>query len=120
MVCALKVIREPGIRRVIAQGGLEPVSRRAPLWDEPTNWYPVARDDDSLAVLDGVEDVSEAPRRLSGSHRDHEYTLSDLVCLYVSAGCRRPSLLGMMAARCGPRRMEAVGADEGAVPQVHG
>ena len=81
----LKVIREPGIHRVIAQGGLEPVSRRAPLRDEPTNWYPVTRDDDSLTVLDGVEDVSEAPRRLSGSHCDHEYILSDLVCIYVYA-----------------------------------
>lgn len=92
MVCALKVIREPGIRRVIAQGGLEPVSRGAPLRDEPANRHPVTRDDDSLAVLDGVEDASEAPRRLSGSHRDHKYILSDLVCLYVSVDSRRLSL----------------------------
>jgi len=81
---ALKVVREAGVRWVIAQGGLEPVSRRPPLRDETANRYPVTRDDDGLAMLDRVEDVSEAPCRLRGSHRDHEYTLSDLVriCVY--------------------------------------
>jgi hypothetical protein len=34
-------------------------------------------------VLDRIEDVSEAPRRLRGSHRNHEYILSDLICLCV-------------------------------------
>ena|SRR5271165_4575517 len=80
---ALKVVREPGVRWVIAQGGLEPVSRRPPLRDEPANRYPVTRDDDGLAMLDSIEDASKAPRRLRGRHCDHEYTLSDLVCLYV-------------------------------------
>lgn len=79
----LKVIREAGICRVIVQGGLQPVSRGTPFRDEPANRYPLTRDDDSLAVFDGVENTSEAPRRLSGSHRDHEYILSDPVCLYV-------------------------------------
>lgn len=80
---ALKVVRKAGVCRVVAQGGLEPVSRRPPLRDEPTNWYAVARDDDRLTVLDRVEDVGETPCRLRGSYRDHEYILSDLVCLYV-------------------------------------
>jgi hypothetical protein len=40
-------------------------------------------------MLDGVEDVGEAPRRLSGSHRYHKYILSDLICLYVSADSGR-------------------------------
>jgi hypothetical protein len=99
---SLKVIREAGIRRVIAQGGLEPVSRGAPLRDEPANRYPVTRDDDSLTMLDGVEDTSEAPRRLGGSHCDHEYILSDLVCVYVYA-CRWLAAWGMAAALLGPR-----------------
>ena len=80
---ALKVVREPGVGRVIAQGGLEPVSRRPPLRDEPTNRYPVTRDDDCLTMLDRVEDVGEAPCRLRGSYCDHKYTLSDLICLCV-------------------------------------
>ena len=80
---ALKVVGEAGVRRVIAQGGPEPVSRRPTLRDKPADGHPVAGDDDGLAMLDRVQDVSEAPRRLRGSHRDHEYTLSDLVCLYV-------------------------------------
>ena len=80
---ALKVVREAGVRRVIAQGGLEPVSRRPPLRDEPANGYPVTRDDDGLTMLDRVEDVGEAPCRLRGSYRNHEYILSDLVCLCV-------------------------------------
>jgi hypothetical protein len=42
-------------------------------------------------MLDGVEDVSEAARRLSSSHHDHEYILSDLICLYVYAFCRCPA-----------------------------
>jgi hypothetical protein len=83
---ALKVVREAGVRWVVAQGGLEPVSRRPPLRDEPTNRYSVTRDDDGLTMLDGIEDVGEAPRRLRGSYRDHEYTLSDLVCLCVYEG----------------------------------
>jgi hypothetical protein len=82
-VRALKVVRESGVRGVIAQGGLEPVSRRPPLRDEPTNRYPVTRDDDGLAMLDCIEDASEASRRLRGSHCDHEYILSDLICLCV-------------------------------------
>ena len=76
---ALKVGAEAGVRRVIAQGGFEPVSRRPPLRDEPADRYPVTRDDDGLAMLDRIEDVSEAPCRLRGSHCDHEYILSDLV-----------------------------------------
>lgn len=80
---ALKVVREAGVRWVVAQGGLEPVGRRPPLRDEPANRYPVARDDDGLTMLDRVEDVGEAPCRLRGSDCDHEYTLSDLICLYV-------------------------------------
>lgn len=80
---ALQVVREPGVRWVIAQGGLEPVSRRPALRDESANRHPVAGDDDGLAVLDRVEDVSEAPRRLRSSDRDHENILSDLICLYV-------------------------------------
>ena len=80
---ALQIVCEPGIGRVIAQGGLEPVSRRALLRDESPDRYPVTRDDDGFAVLDCVEDAGEAPRRLRGSHCDHEYTLSDLVCLCV-------------------------------------
>ena len=80
---ALKVIREPGISWVIKQGGLEPVRRCAPLWDEPTNRNSVARDDNSLPVLDSVEDIGETPGRLSGRHRNHEYMLSDLLCYYV-------------------------------------
>jgi hypothetical protein len=83
IVRALKVVGEAGVRRVVAQGSLEPVSRRPPLRDEPTNRYTVTRDDDRLTVLDRVEDVGEAPCRLRGSYRNHEYTLSDLVCLYV-------------------------------------
>ena len=71
MVCALKVIREPGISRVIAEGRFEPVSRGAPLRDEPAHRYSITCDDDSLTVLDRIEDVSEAPRRLSSSHCDH-------------------------------------------------
>jgi hypothetical protein len=31
-------------------------------------------------VLDRVEDIGEAARRLSSSHRNHEYILSDLLC----------------------------------------
>lgn len=79
----LKVIREAGIRRIVAQRGLEPVSRRPPLRDESANGHPVTRDDDSLAMLDCIEDVGKAPCRLRGSYRDHEYILSDLVRLYV-------------------------------------
>lgn len=80
---ALEIVGEAGVRWVIAQSGLEPVGRRPPLRDESANRYPVARDDDGLAMLDRIEDVSEAPRRLRGSHRDHVYILSDSVCLYV-------------------------------------
>jgi hypothetical protein len=82
-MCAFKIVREAGVRRVIAQGGLEPVSRRPTLRDEPANRYAVARDDDGLTMLDCVEDVGEAPCRLRGSHCDHEYTLSDLVCICI-------------------------------------
>jgi hypothetical protein len=80
---ALKVVREAGVCWVVAQGGLKPVSRRPPLRDEPTNRYPVTRDDDGLTMFDCVEDVGEVPCRLRGSYCDHEYTLSDLVCLCV-------------------------------------
>src|SRR3984957_347274 len=80
---ALKVVREAGVRRVIAKGGLEPVSRRPPLRDEPANRYPVTRDDYGLAVLDCIEDVGEVSCRLRGSYCDHDYILSDLVCLCV-------------------------------------
>ena len=79
----LKVVGEASVRWVVAQGSLEPISRRPPLRDEPTNRYPVTRDDDSLTMLDCIEDVGEVPCRLRGSYRDHEYTLSDLVCLCV-------------------------------------
>lgn len=106
---ALKVVREAGVRRVIAQGGLEPVSRRPPLRDEPANRYPVTRDDDGLAMLDCIEDAGEAPCRLRGSYCDHEYTLSDLVrlCVYewwglLRAGARqRPRALRTSRARTG-------------------
>jgi hypothetical protein len=57
--CALKVVREADVRRVIPPGGLEPVSRRPPLRKEPTNRYAVTRDDDSLAMLDLIKDVCE-------------------------------------------------------------
>jgi hypothetical protein len=80
---ALKVVRKAGVCRVVAQGCLEPVSRRPPLRDEPTNRYTVTRDDDRLTVLDRVEDIGEAPCRLRSGYRDHEYILSDLVCLYI-------------------------------------
>nr|WP_187366566.1 hypothetical protein [Trebonia kvetii] len=80
---ALKVVREADVRWIIAQGGLEQVSGRPPLRDEPTNGYPVTRDDDSLAMLDRIEDVGKASCRLRGCHRNHEYILSDLVCLCV-------------------------------------
>lgn len=76
---ALQVVCEPGVGWVVAQGGLEPVGRRPALRDEPANGHPVTCDDDGLAVLDRVEDIGEAPRRLRSSHCDHEYTLSDLV-----------------------------------------
>lgn len=82
-MCALKVVREAGVRWVVAQGGLEPVGRRPPLRDEPANWYPVTRDDDGLTMLDRIEDVGEAPCRLRRGYCNHEYTLSDLVCLYI-------------------------------------
>ena len=88
---ALKVVREAGVRRVVVQGGLEPASRRPPLRDEPNNRYPVTRDDDGLTMLDRIEDVGEAPCRLRGSYRDHEYTL-DLVGLCEPA--YRPAALG--------------------------
>lgn len=80
---ALKIIREPVIRRVIKQGGLQSVRRCTPLRDEPANRNSVAGDNNSLPVLDGVEDIGETPRRLSGSHRNHEYILSDPLCYYV-------------------------------------
>jgi hypothetical protein len=80
---ALKIVGEARVRRVVTQGGPEPVSRCPPLRNEPTNRYPVTRDDDSLTMLDRIEDVGEAPRRLRGSYRDHEYILSDLICLCV-------------------------------------
>jgi hypothetical protein len=83
---ALKVVREPGVRRVIPQGGLKPIGRRPPLRDETANRYPVTRDDDGLAMLDCIEDVGEAPCRLRGGYYDHEYVLSDLVCLCVYKG----------------------------------
>ena len=73
MVGALEVVGEVDVRGVIAQGRFEPVGRRPPLWDEPTDGYPVPRDDDGLAMLNSIEDVSEAPCRLSGSHCDHNY-----------------------------------------------
>jgi hypothetical protein len=68
---ALKVVGEPDIRRIIAQRGFEPVGRRPPFRDEPANRHPVTRDDDGLAMLDRIEDASEAPCRLRGSHCDH-------------------------------------------------
>jgi hypothetical protein len=34
-------------------------------------------------VLDRVEDIGEAPRRLSSSNRNHLYILSDLLCCCV-------------------------------------
>jgi hypothetical protein len=71
VVSALKVVCEAGVRRIVAQGGFEPVSRRPPLRDEPADGYPVTRDDDGLAMLDCIEDVGEAPRRLRGRHCDH-------------------------------------------------
>lgn len=37
-------------------------------------------------MLDCIENIGEAPCRLRGSYHDHEYTLSDLVCLYVYEG----------------------------------
>jgi hypothetical protein len=80
---ALKVVREAGVRRVVAQGGPEPVSRRPPLRDESANRYPITRDDDSLTMLDCIENVGKVPCCLRGSHRDHKYTLSDLVSLCV-------------------------------------
>jgi hypothetical protein len=86
---SLKVVREAGVRWVIAQGSLEPVGRRPPLRDESANGYPVTRDDDGLAMLDRIEDVGEAPCRLRGSHCDHEYTLSDLVRIYVYENLHR-------------------------------
>jgi hypothetical protein len=89
-VCALEVVRESGVRGVIAQRGLEPVSRRPPLRNESADRDPVTRDDDGLAMLDRIEDVSEAPRCLRGSNCDHEYILSDLVCLCVYEAARAP------------------------------
>ena len=86
---ALKVVREAGVRRAAVQGGLEPVSRRPPLRDEPNNRYPVTRDDDGLTMLDCIEDVGEAPCRLRGSYRDHEYTLDLFMHTRVSAGCAK-------------------------------
>jgi len=80
---AIKVIREPGIRRVVKQGGFKPVGRCAPIRDEPADRHSVAGNDNGLPVLDGVEDVGEAPCRLCSSHSDHGYILSDLLCSYV-------------------------------------
>ena len=80
---AIKVIREPGICRVVKQGGFKPVGRRTPIRDEPTDRHSVAGDDNRLPVLDSVEDAGEAPCCLRGSHRDHGYILSDLLCSYV-------------------------------------
>lgn len=73
----LKVVREPGIRRVVAQGLLETVRRRTPLGDEPPDRHAITGDDDGLAMLDGVKDIGEGPRGLRGSHCNHEYILSD-------------------------------------------
>jgi hypothetical protein len=67
----LKVVREASVRRIIAQGGLEPVSRCPPLRDEPTHRDPVTRDDDGFAMLDCIEDVGEVPCRLRGSYCNH-------------------------------------------------
>lgn len=101
---ALKVVGEAGVRRVVAQGRLEPVGGRPPLRDEPSNGHPVTCYDDGLTVLDRVEDVSEAPRRLRCRHRDHEYILSDLICLCVYHRSR-----GLVSARVGLARSPAVG-----------
>lgn len=112
---ALKVVREAGVRRVVAQRGLEPVSRRPPLRDEPANGYPVTRDDHGLTMLDCIEDVGEGPCRLRSSYRDHEYILSDLVCLCVysrSQGCG-PGLSSHQ------RRWPAAGAARRVQPRRH-
>ena len=63
MVDTLKIIREPGVRRVVTQGGLESVRCCAAFRDEPADRHPAAGDDHSLAMLDGIEDVGEAPCR---------------------------------------------------------
>ena len=68
---AIKVIRKPGIRRVVKQRGFKPVGRCTPIRDEPTDRHSVAGNDNCLPVLDGVEDAGEAPCRLRGGHRDH-------------------------------------------------
>jgi hypothetical protein len=39
-------------------------------------------------MLDCIEDVGEAPCRLRGSYRDHEYTLDLFMHTRVSAGLR--------------------------------
>jgi hypothetical protein len=93
---ALKIVREAGVRRVVAQGGLEPVSRCPPLRNEPANGYPVTRDDDGLAMLDRIKDAGEASCRLRGSHGNYKYILSDLLCLCVATGSR---LAGNVALR---------------------
>jgi hypothetical protein len=80
---ALKVVREAGVRGVVAQGGLEPVGRRPPLRNEPSNRYTGTRDDDRLTALDRIEDAGEAPGRLRGGYLDHEYIRSDPVRLCV-------------------------------------
>jgi hypothetical protein len=80
------IVSEPGIGRVIPQHNLQPVRRRASFRCQPSDRYPVSGDHDRLAMLDGVEEVSEVPRRLGGSHRNHEYILSDLLCIYVDEG----------------------------------
>jgi hypothetical protein len=71
-------ITEPGVGRVFPQGGFKQVCRCAPFRRETSDRHPIAGDHDGLAVLNGVEEVSEVSRRLSSSHRDHEYILSDL------------------------------------------
>jgi len=90
-VRALKVIREPGIGWVVPQGGLQSVGRGASLRNEPADGYPVTGDDDSLAVLNGIENAGEASRRLCGVTAIMEYILSDLVCIYISEPSRRPT-----------------------------
>lgn len=74
---ALEVACKAGVGGVVTEGRLESVRRRAPLGDEPSDRHAVTGDDDGLAVLNGVKDISEGARSLRCGHRDHEYILSD-------------------------------------------
>lgn len=66
-----EVVREIRVGGVVAQGGLQPLSRRASFRREATHGNAVASDHDGLSMLDRVEDVGEVPCRLRGGYCNH-------------------------------------------------